>query len=103
MSDTTNTKPGVQTEIKKGFQYSPEVKKGVTILAAIVIIVPFFFYGIVSAYDAFVFNYLESNLTTRVNEKKASIKNCDEAYTALLKYKQSTRVQVTGSGSPCDF
>lgn len=102
MSGTTNTKSEVKTEIKKGFQYSPEIKKGITIIAVIVLVLPFFIYGVASAYDAFVFNYLESNLSTRVQEKVAAIKNCDDAYTALLKYKQATRVQVTGTGSPCD-
>jgi len=102
MSDTTNTKAEVKTEIKKGFQYSPEAKKAITIIAAIVLILPFFIYGVARAYDAFVFNYLESNLNTRVQEKTAAIKNCDDAYTALLRYKQSARVQVTGSGNPCD-
>ena len=98
------------TPEKKGFEYSPAVKRGVTIICTVLFILPFFIYGVAEAYDAWLYNYLESNLLSQVENKKSvralaekADKDCDAAYGALLKHKEESKMKIEGTGNPCSF
>ena len=68
-----------------------------------IIIILLLLTGIVNAYDAMVYNSLESSYTSNLKAMENVKTSCEASYQALLNYKKENKMEVKGSGSGCTF
>lgn len=59
------------------------------------------FAGLCMAYDKTMQWYMENSLSQSVTASHATFEACESSYRALLKYKQTNNMSLTGTGDPC--